>query len=140
MNVARWPLALLGLAAPLIADAQEVSLPALPPAQPVTRAYGDAGPAGIMPDAPHQTMTIWRAGAATCDGEPVAVTRAPNPLPTLSWGTGAEAPLRFAFHIDATGRPVSIQREERGHAASASDLMPSLAAAAFAPALHGANA
>ncbi len=134
MSVTRWLWAPLGIVGSVAAGAQGIKPPLTPSPPPVIQIQmrDHAGPVGAVLDEAQSTMTIWRAGAVTCGGQPVAATRSPNPLPTLSWGGMRKAPLRIMFRIDASGRPLGIRQEERRFGQNTGDLLPALAAARFA--------
>jgi len=133
MSMIRWSWLLLGIAASMAANAQGIKPAVVSPGPHPVRMQALGARPGMAPIAPQQTMTVWRAGAATCGAEPVPPMRAPNPLPSLSWGTASEAPLRFAFRIDERGRPLGVRQLERRYVASAGDVAPALASALFAP-------
>ena len=132
MSVARWSWLPLGIAGSVVAGPQEIRATVTPSSPPVVQmqAYDHAGADGEVPTAPQPTMTIWRAGEAMCGGQPVASVRAAKPLPALSWGGVQKTPVRVAFRIDASGRPLGIRRGVRRYGAIA-DVLPALAAAKF---------
>lgn len=109
--------------------------PPTPPAPPpVVTVTHDHAPPSAVPPAPSMTMVTWSVSEARCAAGPVASLRAPNPLPVLGWGSAAaDKPVAMTFAIEASGRPLSIARAEKGWSADAGDLMPALAAARFAP-------
>ena len=134
MSVTRWSWVPLGIAGSVVAGAQGIK-PSVPPSPPPVMQSQTPDYPGIhaaVPGAAQSTMTIWRAGSAMCGEQPVVVTQAPNPLPTLSWGGMKQAPVRVMFRIDTTGRPLGIAREEQRFGQSTGDLLPALAAARFA--------
>ncbi len=132
MSVMRWSWIPLAIAGSVVAGAQGIRPPVQSSPPPVIQTHDHAGPNSAAPGAPQSTMTIWRVGAATCGGQPVGMTQAPNPLPALGWSGVTEAPLRAMFRIDATGRPLAIEREQRRFGQATADLLPALAAARFA--------
>ncbi|MHA6721102.1 energy transducer TonB [Sphingomonas sp. RS6] len=101
-------------------------------------------PIGPRPAVPDLVDLV--PGEAMCDGTPVAFTHLERPFPISAFGSASDAPESFTlrFRIDASGRPLDIERSDATSGGPVRSLYylgngiaPAFASSRFAPQARG---